>query len=204
MARNPALSVVQAFLVLLCAGHAVAEDSTGIPIDGKSFKCLSQMTKVKHFYVHNLLGDLDATVAVAKSETGGVYPPGSVLQLFAGEVMVKQKPGFNPATKDWEFFELDVSAEGTKINKRGFVDVNNRFGGNCFGCHIAAKPEFDLVCEQDHGCAPIPVTRPMFSALQKTDPRCQPPEELTEDDKKSLAELGEIVKAIMEKSKTDK
>jgi len=58
MARNPALSVVQAFLVLLCAGHAVAEDSTGIPIDGKSFKCLSQMTKVKHFYVDNLLGDL--------------------------------------------------------------------------------------------------------------------------------------------------
>ena len=204
MARNLALSVLQAFLVLVCAGHAVAEDSTGIPIDGNSFKCLSQMTKVKHFYVDNLLGDLDATVAVAKSETGGVYPPGSVLQLFAGEVMIKQKPGFNPATKDWEFFELDVSAEGSKINKRGFVDVNNRFGGNCFGCHAAARPEFDFVCEQDHGCAPIPVTRAMFGALQKTDPRCQPPEELTEDDKKSLAELGEIIKAIMEQSKTDK
>ena len=182
----------------------MAEDSTGIPIDGNSFKCLSQMTKVKHFYVDNLLGDLDATVAVAKSETGGVYPPGSVLQLFAGEVMIKQKPGFNPATKDWEFFELDVSAEGSKINKRGFVDVNNRFGGNCFGCHAAARPEFDFVCEQDHGCAPIPVTRAMFGALQKTDPRCQPPEELTEDDKKSLAELGEIIKAIMEQSKTEK
>ena len=204
MARNLALSVLQAFFVLVCAGHAVAEDSTGIPIDGNSFKCLSQMTKVKHFYVDNLLGDLDATVAVAKSETGGVYPPGSVLQLFAGEVMIKQKPGFNPATKDWEFFELDVSAEGSKINKRGFVDVNNRFGGNCFGCHAAARPEFDFVCEQDHGCAPIPVTRAMFGALQKTDPRCQPPEELTEDDKKSLAELGEIIKAIMEQSKTEK
>jgi hypothetical protein len=176
----------------------VAEDA--IPITDQSFKCLNQMTKVKHFYVDNLLGDLDATVAVAKSETGGVYPPGSVLQLFAGEVMVKQRPGFNPATKDWEFFELDVSPEGSKIAKRGFVDVNNRFGGNCFGCHAAARPEFDLVCEQDHGCAPIPVTRAMFGALQKSDPRCQPAAELTEDDKKSLAELGEIIKAIMEQN----
>ena len=204
MARNLSLSVLQAFLALLCAGHAVAEDSAGIPIDGNSFKCLSQMTKVKHFYVDNLLGDLDATVAVAKSETGGVYPAGSVLQLFAGEVMVKQKAGFNAATKDWEFFELDVSPEGSKINKRGFADVNNRFGGNCFGCHAAARPEFDFVCEQDHGCAPIPVTRAMFGALQKTDPRCQPQPELTAEDQKSLAELGEIIKAIMEQSKANK
>ncbi len=201
MARNPIPAIAQFLLVLLCAGHAVAENSAGIPIDDSSFKCLSQMTKVRHFYVDNLLGDLDATVAVAQSESGGVYPPGSVLQLFAGEVMIKQKPGFNPATRDWEFFELDVSPEGSKILKRGFADVNNRFGGNCFGCHAAARPEFDLVCEQDHGCAPIPVTRPMFSAMQKTDPRCQPQADLTEDDKKSLAELGEIIKAIMEKNK---
>lgn len=199
MARNVLPAVLQSLLILLCAGYAVAEDA--IPVTDQSFKCLNQMTKVKHFYVDNLLGDLDATVAVAKSETGGVYPPGSVLQLFAGEVMVKQRPGFNPATKDWEFFELDVSPEGSKILKRGFVDVNNRFGGNCFGCHAAAKPEFDMVCEQDHGCAPIPVTRAMFGALQKTDPRCQPAAELTEDDKKSLAELGEIIKSIMEQNK---
>jgi len=204
MARISALSVIQAFLVLLCAGHAVAEDSTGIPINDGSFKCLGQMTKVKHFYVDNLLGDVDATVAVAKSETGGVYPVGSVLQLFAGEAMVKQKAGFNAATKDWEFFELDVSSEGTKINKRGFIDVNNRFGGNCFGCHAAARPEFDFVCEQDHGCAPIPVTRAMFGALQKTDPRCPPQQELTAEDQKSLADLGEIIKAIMEQSKATK
>src|SRR5262245_37782370 len=91
MARNLVPALFQAFAVLVCTGYAIAEE--GIPIDDKSFKCLAQMTKVKHFYVDNLLGDLDGTIAVAKSETGGVYPPGSVLQLFAGEVMVKQKPG---------------------------------------------------------------------------------------------------------------
>lgn len=196
MARNLVVALMQALVVLACAGYAVAEDA--IPIDDHSFKCLNQMTKVRHFYVDNLLGDLDATVAVANSAAGGTYPPGSVLQLFAGEAMVKQRPGYNPATKDWEFFELDVSPEGSKIAKRGFVDVVNRFGGNCFGCHAAAKPEFDLVCEQDHGCAPIPVTRAMFGTLQKTDPRCQPAAELTEEDKKNLADLGEIIKSIME------
>ncbi|HEX7810896.1 MAG TPA: hypothetical protein VF460_03220 [Burkholderiales bacterium] len=57
-----------------------------------------------------------------------------------------------------------------------------------------------MVCEQDHGCAPIPVTRAMFGVLQKTDPRCQPPEELTEDDKQSRAAPGESIRAIMEQN----
>ena len=44
---------------------------------------------------------------------------------------------------------------------------------NCFNCHKEAKAEFDMVCEQDHGCAPIPITLAMFGALQRTDPRCK-------------------------------
>ncbi len=196
MARNLFATAVHACIVLVCAGPAVAENNASIPIDDNSFQCLDKMTKVRHFYVGNLLGDLDATVAVAKSETGGTYPPGSVLQLIPGEVMVKQRPGYNSATRDWEFFELDVSPEGSKIRNRGFADVNNRFGGNCFACHVQAKPEFDFVCELDHGCAPIPVTRPMFGALQRTDPRCGK-KEVSAEDAKSLAELGEIIKAIM-------
>src|SRR5262245_47760072 len=70
--------------------------------------------------------------------------------------MVKRDKGFNPVTHDWEFFELDVSKDGTRIRKRGFAEVVNRFGGNCFGCHSAARPQWDLVCESDHGCAPPP------------------------------------------------
>jgi hypothetical protein len=33
--------------------------------------------------------------------------------------MVKREAGFNAATHDWEFFELDVSQSGTSIRKRG-------------------------------------------------------------------------------------
>ncbi|MGB5491124.1 MAG: hypothetical protein WBM76_09895 [Woeseiaceae bacterium] len=148
---------------------------TGQPeltIDASSFVCLEKMTAIRHFYVDNLLGDLDATVAVAESTDGGVYPPGSVVQLVPTEVMVKHPAGFNAATRDWEFFELDVSAEGSSIRNRGFVDVVNKFGGNCFGCHIKAEPKYDLICEQEHGCDPIPVTREMIAGIQAADPRC--------------------------------
>ena len=157
-------------LLATSPGHAADGD---LQIVAKSFRCITKMTRVRHFYVDNLRGQIDATLAAANTPAGAVYPPGSVVQLIPGEAMVKRDKGFNVATRDWEFFELDVSTEGTQIRKRGFADVVNRFGGNCFGCHVAARPEWDLVCESDHGCAPIPLTRAMSRALQRTDPRCE-------------------------------
>jgi hypothetical protein len=163
-------------------------------IDATSFRCITSMTPVRQFYVDNLRGDLAATVAAANSTTGVVYPPGSVIQLIPGEAMVKRDKGFNAVTHDWEFFELDVSKNGTQIRKRGFADVVNRFGGNCFACHIAARPQWDLVCENDHGCAPIPVTRAMIRALQRTDPRCNNPPPSRED-AEALRQLQELLKS---------
>jgi len=132
-----------AVALLLTVGHASAEER----IDATSFRCITKMTAVRQFYVDNLRGDINATLAAANSPTGAVYPPGSVVQLIPGEAMVKRDTGFNAATRDWEFFELDVSKDGTRIRKRGFADVVNRFGGNCFGCHVAARPEWNLICE---------------------------------------------------------
>lgn len=149
-----------------------ASETKELVIAATSFGCLQAMTPVRHFFVDNLLGDLEATIAVAESTEGGVYPPGSVVQLVPTEVMVKHRPGWNAATRDWEFFELDVSAEGSQIRNRGFVDVVNRFGGNCFACHIKAKPQFDLICERDHGCDPIEITREQIAEIQAADPRC--------------------------------
>jgi len=162
-------------------------------IDAKSFRCITEMTHVRQFYVDNLLGNLDATLAVANSPTGGTYPPGTVLQLVPTEAMVKRDKHFNPVTHDWEFFELDVSKDGTEIRKRGFAEVVNRFGGNCFGCHIQARPEWDLVCEMDHGCAPIALTRAMSGALQRTDPRCNV-QTVSPEDAEALKQLNELLK----------
>ncbi len=186
------LFTLSAALLLLSPAMAAAPAS--FPISDQSFKCITQMTHVRHFYVDNLAGNLKGTVKVAEAATGN-YPVGSVLQLVPGEVMVKREPGFNATTRDWEFFELNVSPEGSTIRTRGFQEVNNRFGGNCFNCHVKAHPEFDLVCDNNHGCDPIPITRAMSGALQHTDPRCKNPP-LSAEDAAALAQLGVIVKAL--------
>lgn len=188
---------LQVVTFLLIAGYARAADqgAEAVKVDDNTFKCITDMTHVRHFYVDNLLGNLKGTVAVAEKGSGD-YPEGSVVQLVPTEVMIKQQKGFNPTTHDWEFFAIDVSKDGSKIYQRGFENVNNRFGLNCFGCHQQARQEFDLICEQDHGCAPIPVTRPMFLALQKTDPRCKNPQPLTQEDKQALTDLAEVVKTL--------
>jgi len=190
MTRNGCVSTIACGVaLLLSAGLANAVD-----VDAKSFRCITKMTPVRQFYVDNLRGNLDATLAAANSTTGTVYPPGSVIQLIPGEAMVKQDRGFNAATHDWEFFELDVSKDGTQIRKRGTVDVVNRFGGNCFDCHSPAAARWDLVCETDHGCAPLPVTRAMIRALQRTDPRCGNTS-ISPEDAEALKQLEQVLKA---------
>jgi hypothetical protein len=185
----PRAGFFAALLLLAQAAGAVE----AIHLDEHSFDCISKLTAVRGFFVGNVLGNTAATLKVARSHHGGVYPPGSVVQLVPTEVMVKQRPGFNPLTHDWEFIELDVSKAGTKIRGRGFADVVNRFGGNCFGCHIRAKPQWDLICETGHGCEPIPLTPAMLGALQRTDPRCPNAEHVSAEDQAALKELGALL-----------
>jgi hypothetical protein len=181
-------------VVLMGPAMAAPPAPSSFPISDSSFKCITQLTHVRHFYVDNLVGNLDGTVKVAQTGVG-TYPVGSVLQLVPTEVMVKREQGFNATTHDWEFFELNVSADGSTIRTRGFQEVNNRFGGNCFNCHVKAHAEFDLVCDNTHGCDPIPITRAMSGALQRTDPRCKNPP-VSAEDAAALGQLGAIVKAL--------
>jgi len=169
-----------------------AETKANLTITDSSFNCIREMTKVRGLYLDNLFGNIEATISVAKAKDGGIYPAGSVVQLVPTEVMVKRNKGFNPATKDWEFFELSVSKEGSKIDKRGFADVVNRFGGNCFACHIKAEPKWDLICETGRGCDPIPLTPDMLSVIQKTDPRCDTNEPLNDKEKAAAVVLQKM------------
>ena len=173
---------------------ASAEGATpalSVVITEESFRCIGDMTPVRGFFVDNLLGDLDATVAVAESPAGGTYPPGSLLQVIPTTALVKHQPGHNPETNDWEFIELDVTADGATILGRGFAELNMRSGANCFACHEPAKAAWDLICEQTHGCTPIPLTPVMLRAIQNTDLRC-PKVELPQDQLDALAALAAI------------
>ena len=168
------MRILKAMVLLLASFTVLAgnENTENLAITKADFNCMLDMQPVRGFYVDNLIADkLPETLAVANAGSGE-YPAGSVVQLVPSEVMVKHPKGFSSATKDWEFFELSVSPEGTQIGKRAFADVVNRFGGNCLGCHVKAKPEFDMICETGHGCDPIPLTPQITALLQKTDARC--------------------------------
>ena len=155
-----------------------SEDPTCSPEDlnmtGEDFECILNWTKVSPYYLTNKRGHLTEALAVANSPTGGTFPPGTIIQLFPSEAMVKRAPGWNPATNDWEFFFLIVSTSGTTIATRGAEETVNRFGGNCFNCHNKAEPQWDLICDDNHGCDPLPafVDDAFIEALQQADPRC--------------------------------
>lgn len=174
------------------SGFNAITETEDVIVDDKSFSCIRDMTPVRHFYVDNLLGDIENTLAAANAPEGAIYPAGSVVQLVPTEVMVKRGSGTFPATGDWEFFELEVSEAGSNIAKRGFVDVKNRFDGNCFSCHVPAKEKWDFICESGHGCDPIPIDHKITGALQRSDPRCGEPE-LQDGDTMALFKLKVMV-----------
>ena len=192
--RFPAAILSCLWVCLVGASHA-AERPAEINVSDETFQCIRDMSPVRGFYVDNLVGELEATLAVANNPDGGVYPPGSVVQLVPGEAMVKLAPGVSPATNDWEFFELDASTAGTAIRKRGFADVVNRFGGNCLACHAKAEPKWDMICETGHGCDPIALTRDILLLLQKTDPRCKDNPALSPEEMGKLQALQQALQA---------
>jgi hypothetical protein len=171
-----------------------------VEVTEASFKCLHDMSKAGKMFVDNLLGDLEDTLAVANSATGGTYPPGSVVELLPNEVMVKLEKGAHPTTNDWEFFVLDVSPEGSKIKQRGFENVANPLG-TCISCHRQeSAPQADMICAAGHACPPVVFpgisnTDLLISALQKTDQRCPHPELLTDEEKPVLKQFMNMLAA---------
>lgn len=148
-----------------------AEPVEDYVIEAAEFSNIQDMTPVRGFFIDNRLGYLDEAIAVAEDPDGGTYPVGTIIQLVPQEAMVKRAPGFDPASNDWEFFSLDVTAEGTEILTRGGSEVVNRFGGSCSGCHGVAEPKFDFVCEDDNGCEPLPIGEDVIVGIQLADPR---------------------------------
>ena len=152
------------------AASTTTAPAADVRVTAASFKNLHMMTHVGNNYIDSLSGHLPEALAVARAGHG-TFPVGTVMQLVPQEAMVKRRAGFSPATNDWEFFSLDVSAKGTRILSHGGAKVLNRFGSSCAGCHSAAGAEYDFLCGKHHGCAPLPVGDDTFAFLVRTDPR---------------------------------
>jgi hypothetical protein len=157
-------------------GVPSAGGTPNVPVDFDAtpadFECLQDWPKIRNFRITNKAGLLDEALAVANQPGSGDFPVGTIIQLVTTEAMVKRAVGWSPETNDWEFFSLSVSQAGAQIVTRGKTNVVNQFGGNCFDCHSAAERQFDLVCETNHGCAPLPIPTNLLVATQDSDPRC--------------------------------
>lgn len=136
-----------------------------------SFDCMRQGVKIRNTYIRNAdPAKQAAAVKIFQDGVSGVeYPVGTQIQLVPGEAMIKHTRAEFPNTAGWEFFALDVSADGTKIKGRG--DQAGNRAGTCLSCHSAGA-KFDMVCERTHGCAPVPLTDEIIAKLQAGDPRC--------------------------------
>ena len=168
-------------LFMLSAVFNVAQ---AVEVTQQDFGCLKDMTAVKHFYVDNVLGDLNATVAVAQSSQGGEYPVGSLLQQIPTEAMLKRESGFNPDTNDWEFLTLRQDSGGSQdlrnknvnvsflITQRGGAEVTNANGQSCATCHSAAPEQWDMTCGNHFECSQLATTRREMRISVFTDPRC--------------------------------
>jgi len=181
--------------------NAEKQAAKDITINENTFGCISDMKKVNQMYVDNLLGDPEGTVAAA--EKGGTFPVGSALRFIPDEIMVKGKPGSHPSTGDWMFVRLDYDKDkGTQKVTKGYEEVTNFLNLTCFSCHVAAGAGHDFVCGDKDGnknCAEIPFDRPMFHALQNTDPRCKSQGKISTEDTKALERLGQVVKKLLAK-----
>ena len=144
----------------------------------RDFKCLRAGTPVpgKNFVLfHRNPKKLARALRVAESDRPHLhYPVGTIIQVFPFDAMAKRGGHFNPEGGGWEFFNLEVTAQRTRIVGRTETDgtaLGNVFGScqNLF-CHGARQARrFDFVCEGH--LPPLPIDDAEFQAL-RADPRC--------------------------------
>ncbi len=160
--------------LLLCLYLAVSLSADDLVITAKSFGCVLDLPKVRNTRIQNPDPEkLKEAVRIFRdSVPDKQYPTGTILQLIPTEAMVKHDRAAFPNSNGWEFFALQVSADGTVILDRGDKVLNTSLKKPCLDCHSPGA-KFDFVCEKKHGCAPIPVTDQQIAAMQAADPRCK-------------------------------
>src|SRR5262249_12565493 len=88
----------------------------------KDFKCLKAFTPIPGKQLADVTRNPARLQAAMRIATENLehkkYPVGTIIQVFPFEAMVKRGGGFNPSGGGWEFFNLKVSPQGTRITGR--------------------------------------------------------------------------------------
>jgi hypothetical protein len=156
---------------------SVAEDFIAT-VDAFDCSHNSEWTTVGLAHYKNVLGHTDQMLAAARSESGGTYPVGTIVQLNPAEAMVKRGSGFDATSNDWEFFTLTGLDAGVSISNHGGGTSVSNARATCLSCHLPAQTTFDLICGDPveggatttHGCMALPVPTSVLANLP--DARC--------------------------------
>jgi len=107
--------------LVLCLYSAVTLAADKIVITEKTFGCVLDLPKVRNTRIQNPDPEkLKEAIRIFRdSVPDKEYPTGTILQLIPTEAMVKHDRTAFPKTNGWEFFALNVSAQGTTIQDRG-------------------------------------------------------------------------------------
>ena len=173
---NRALVVLSLLVtVAACGGDddytPPVKDGDDLDMTAADFTCPNEWPQVDRFFITNLLGQLDAAVAIAERGEGEL-PVGTVVQLIPSEAMVKRRAGFSPESNDWEYFKLSANGAETVIDERGTTAIENAVG-KCNTCHAGAGVEHDFICRSGRGCEDFPPPAHFATAmLATTDSRC--------------------------------
>lgn len=134
-------------LVAACAETAATVDAVeALDLTVASYNALTAFSSVpgRHYKVANPLGHLDEALAVAASPTGGEFPVGTVVLATRAEPMVKRRRGWNPPTRDWEFFAVALDGNGAALS----FTTRGREETACFSCHASvSSAQWDLMCD---------------------------------------------------------
>src|SRR4051812_37187148 len=103
--------VLAAGLSFLIISGTSAQD---IGVSEQTFACVLDWPKVRNTYMkHSDPEKLKEAIRILRDSVPDIeYPVGTILQLVPFEAMVKHPREKFPKTNGWEFFALDVSAEG--------------------------------------------------------------------------------------------
>src|SRR2546430_10885791 len=154
------------FTIVLGLSIACSVYAQDIVVSEKDFTCIRDGRHIRNTFIRNSdPAKLKEAIQIFQdSVPDKEYPVGTFMQLVPFEAMVKHPREKFPKSNGWEFFALEVSEAGTKISDRGDNVVNLSLGAPCLSCHQPAA-RVDFVCENGHGCAPIPFDDQKISEL---------------------------------------
>ena len=135
------------------------------------FPNIKTLTLVGNHFVGNLLGHLDAALAVAQFTRRRRLPGGHDHPARSAGSDGQAPGGMERGQPRLGVLLARHVRDGNQDPDPRRDPVLNRFGLDCLSCHAQADAQWDFVCEKDHGCDPIPLTDQLIVALQQGDPR---------------------------------